>query len=48
MESYLQGHDLWEIVGGSDTVPPSSENAEALCKWKIKAKNALFVLKTTV
>lgn len=48
MESYLQGQDLWEIVGGSDTVPPSSENAEALRKWKIKAGKALFVLKTTI
>lgn len=32
MELYLQVQDLWEIVGGSNTIPPSSENAEALHK----------------
>lgn len=26
MESYLQGQDLWENVGGSDTTPPPIEN----------------------
>ena len=22
IESYLQGQDLWEVVGGSETTPP--------------------------
>ncbi|KAH6795253.1 hypothetical protein C2S52_005730 [Perilla frutescens var. hirtella] len=46
MESYLQGQDLWEVVGGKETTPP--EKAEALRKWKIKAGKAMYALKTTV
>ena len=46
MESYLQGQDLWEIVAGGKTKPP--KNAKALRKWKIKAKNALFAIKTSI
>ncbi|KAL4183605.1 hypothetical protein AMTRI_Chr11g155950 [Amborella trichopoda] len=38
MELYLQGQDLWEIVGGSKTIPPTRENAD----------KAMFVLKITV
>ncbi|KAJ4951697.1 hypothetical protein NE237_028529 [Protea cynaroides] len=49
LESYLQGQDLWEVVNGADTNQPndSSENSEAIRKWKIKAGKALFVLKAT-
>ncbi|PNT65456.1 uncharacterized protein LOC112272327 [Brachypodium distachyon] len=46
MESYLQGHDLWEVIAGTETTPP--ENAEALRKWRIKVGKAMFVLKTTI
>ncbi|RLM64684.1 uncharacterized protein C2845_PM16G13990 [Panicum miliaceum] len=48
MESYLMDQDLWEIVAGTETTPPSKENAEALRKWQIKAGKAMFVLKTTI
>ncbi|KAH6831338.1 hypothetical protein C2S53_010991 [Perilla frutescens var. hirtella] len=46
MESYLQGQDLWEVVGGKETTPP--EEAEALRKWKIKAGKAMYALKCIV
>ncbi|KAL4283428.1 hypothetical protein GQ457_16G027420 [Hibiscus cannabinus] len=48
IESYLQGQDLWEIVVGTDTIPPPAENAEALRKWKIKAGKSLYILKKTI
>ena len=44
IESYLQGQDLWEIVVGGETTP--FENAEAL--WKIKARKAMFTIKTSI
>ncbi|KAJ4971777.1 hypothetical protein NE237_004876 [Protea cynaroides] len=49
LESYLKGQDLWEVVNGADTNQPndSSENSEAIRKWKIKAGKTLFVLKAT-
>lgn len=46
MESYLQRQDLWEIVGGSDVIPP--KEAGAMKKWRIKAGKAMFVIKTTI
>ena len=42
----MQGQDLREIVVGGETIPP--ENAETLRKWKIKAKKALFAIKTSI
>ena len=39
IEAYLQGQDMWEIVGGSETTQP--EDAQALRKQKIKAGKAL-------
>src|SRR6185503_11175825 len=57
MESYLQGQDLWEVVAGTEIVPPPKESgdssgkkdgAEALRKWRIKVGKAMFVLKTTI
>ncbi|XP_052627747.1 uncharacterized protein LOC128134258 [Lactuca sativa] len=48
MKSYLQGQDLWEVVGGSETTPPEEDVNGALCKWKIKAGKAMFALKTTI
>nr|CAD1832100.1 unnamed protein product [Ananas comosus var. bracteatus] len=47
IESYLQGQDLWEVIGGAETTPPK-ENAEVFRKWHIKAGKAMFILKTTV
>ena len=43
MLSYLEGQDLWDIVGGSDTTRPTNE--EALKKWRIKAGKAMYALK---
>lgn len=48
IRSYLEGQDLWEVVNGSDTTPPSQENAEAFRKWKIKAGKAMHALKSTI
>jgi hypothetical protein len=46
MESYLQGQDLWEIVAGSETTPP--DNDQALRKWKVRARKAMFEIKTSI
>jgi hypothetical protein len=43
MESYLQGKNLREIVGGSDT-----KNAEGLQKRRINLEKTMFVIKTTI
>ena len=48
VEAYLQGQDLWEIIGGTDTTAPTNDNAKALRKWRIKARKAVFILRTTV
>ena len=48
MMSYLQGQDLWEIVDGSETMPPVEDSNDALCKWRIKAGKTMFALKTTI
>ncbi|CAN6708200.1 unnamed protein product [Malus baccata var. baccata] len=37
MESYLQGQDLWDVIGCNEVT-----------KWKIKAGKAMFALKTAV
>ena len=37
---------MWEIVAGSETTPP--KNSEALRKGKIKARKALFAIKTSI
>ncbi|PKI76066.1 hypothetical protein CRG98_003538 [Punica granatum] len=47
MESYLLGHDLLEIVGSSETRPPT-EGITALRKWKIKAGKAMFAIKVSI
>ena len=47
MESYLQGQDLWEVVGGDEATQPVMEDANGILrKWKIKTSKAMFVLKT--
>nr|CAD1834390.1 unnamed protein product [Ananas comosus var. bracteatus] len=48
IESYLQGQDLWEVIGGAETTSPQKENAEVFRKWRIKAGKAMFVPKTTI
>ncbi|KAE8668864.1 tir-nbs resistance protein [Hibiscus syriacus] len=49
MESYLQGQDLWEVVGGGEVTQPVAEDANGILrKWKIKAGKAMFALKTTI
>ncbi|KAL5848228.1 hypothetical protein ACOSQ4_006241 [Xanthoceras sorbifolium] len=49
IESYLQGQDLWEVVGGSEVTQPTAEDANGILrKWKIKAGKAMFALKTTI
>lgn len=46
MESYLQGQDLWEVIGGIDVALPDDD--AALRKWKIKVGKAMFAIKTTI
>ncbi|CAN6721640.1 unnamed protein product [Malus baccata var. baccata] len=48
MESYLQGQDLWDVVGGNEVTQPEEDTSGTLRKWKIKASKAMFTLKTTV
>ena len=48
MMSYLQGHDLWEIVGGCETTLSEDDSNGALRKWRIKAGKAMFALKITI
>ncbi|KAA0051808.1 UBN2_3 domain-containing protein [Cucumis melo var. makuwa] len=46
MKSYLQGQDLWDVIGATEFNPP--EDAAVLKKWNIKAGKVLFTIKTTV
>ncbi|KAA0045163.1 UBN2_3 domain-containing protein [Cucumis melo var. makuwa] len=46
MKLYLQGQDLWDVVGGTEVNP--SEDAAALKKWNNKADKAMFTIKTTI
>ncbi|XP_050216406.1 uncharacterized protein LOC126667468 [Mercurialis annua] len=46
MQFYLLGQDLWEIVGGSETIPPTNEND--LKKWKVRAGKAMYALSISV
>ena len=48
MMSYMQGQDLWEVVNGSEAMQPTEDTNGTLWKWKIKARKAMFALKTTV
>ncbi|KAE8708930.1 hypothetical protein F3Y22_tig00110332pilonHSYRG00561 [Hibiscus syriacus] len=49
MESYLQGQDLWEVVGGGEVTQPATEDANGILrKWKIKVGKTMFALKTTI
>ncbi|KAJ0046043.1 hypothetical protein Pint_04188 [Pistacia integerrima] len=49
MESYLQGHDLWEVVGGDEVTQPVVEDANGILQsGKLKQGKAMFALKTTI
>nr|DAD19360.1 TPA_asm: hypothetical protein HUJ06_020823 [Nelumbo nucifera] len=49
MEAYLQGHDLWDLVTGDDTLPDDTlQLVNARRKWKLKSGKALFALKTSI
>ncbi|CAB4286300.1 unnamed protein product [Prunus armeniaca] len=48
MESYLQGEDLWDVIGGNEVTRPKEDTNGTLRKWKIKASKAMFALKTTI
>lgn len=48
INSYLRGQDLWDVVDGTETSPSPKENAQAYKKWDIKARKALFAIKTTI
>ena len=47
MMFYLQGQDLWKVVGGSEITPPEEDANGTLCNWKIKANKTMHALKTT-
>ena len=46
MKSYLQGHNMWKIVGRSEVM--SLEDATALKKWKVGAGKAIFAIRFTI
>ncbi|CAN1184463.1 hypothetical protein LINPERHAP2_LOCUS36992 [Linum perenne] len=46
MEFYLRGQDLWDIVIGSQTTPPT--DVEGLRKWNVKVGKAFYVLSIAV
>lgn len=43
---YLVGQDLWSIVGGKETTPPTDK--EEMKEWEVKAGKAMYVLSLTV
>nr|KAJ0225563.1 hypothetical protein LSAT_V11C100028700 [Lactuca sativa] len=47
--SYMQVHDLWEVVKGAEKNQREDEdNNRVLSKWKIKAEKVMLVLRNTV
>lgn len=48
MMFYLQGLNLWEVVGGSEIMLPKENSNNTLHKWRIKADKTMFALKTTI
>ncbi|KAL3717510.1 hypothetical protein ACJRO7_009012 [Eucalyptus globulus] len=46
MQYYLLGQNLWDIVGESNTTPPTNDSE--LRKWSIKSGKALYILAVTV
>uniref|UniRef100_M1D6U3 Gag-pol polyprotein n=1 Tax=Solanum tuberosum TaxID=4113 RepID=M1D6U3_SOLTU len=45
MQYYFLSQELWDIIGGSDTTPPT--DAEAANRWKVKAGKAMYALTVT-
>ena len=48
MESYIQGQDLLDVMGGNVTTPSPIVDTETLCKWKVKMGKVMFMIKTMV
>ncbi|KAK3030126.1 hypothetical protein RJ639_038875 [Escallonia herrerae] len=50
MQSYLEGQELWELIGGNETAPLASTGTHeaTLRKWKSRAGKALYVIKASV
>ncbi|KAF7827584.1 Retrovirus-related Pol polyprotein from transposon TNT 1-94 [Senna tora] len=46
MRFYLLSQDLWSLVGGEETQPPTE--GEDLKKWKVRAGKAMYMLSVTV
>ncbi|KAH0675011.1 hypothetical protein KY285_022812 [Solanum tuberosum] len=46
MQYYFLGLELWDIIGGSDTTPPT--DAEVAKRWKVKAGKAMYALTVTI
>ncbi|KAH0685758.1 hypothetical protein KY290_017293 [Solanum tuberosum] len=46
VQYYFLGQELWDIIGGSDTTPPT--DAEAAKRWKTKDGKAIYALTVTI
>ncbi|KAH0682162.1 hypothetical protein KY289_019914 [Solanum tuberosum] len=46
MQYYFLDQELWDIIGGSDTTPPT--DVEAAKRWKVKAGKAMYALSVTI
>ncbi|KAG5619815.1 hypothetical protein H5410_005033 [Solanum commersonii] len=46
MQYYFLGQQLWDIIDGSNTSPPT--DVEAAKKWKVKAGKAMYALTVTI
>ena len=48
MMFYVQGQDLWKVVGGSETTPSTEDSNVILRKWRMNTNKTMFGLKTTI
>lgn len=50
MKSYLVGEDLWDVINGSNTIPPADgpENSNTYKNWKQVNAKAEFFLKGSI
>ena len=46
IQYYLLEQDLWSVVGGAETTPPTDEEEKK--RWKIRAGKAMYVLFVTM
>ncbi|KAG5598025.1 hypothetical protein H5410_039257 [Solanum commersonii] len=46
MQYYFIGQELWDIISGSDTTPPT--DVEAAKRWKVKAGKTMYALTVTI